>query len=261
MSDAALPTVSGSPLPGIRYFCTTRQGGVSTGPWASLNLGLHTKDDNAHVQANRQRLRAALPGAPVWLNQEHGTAVFDADALSKITPGLSDSPPTADAVITTRSGQPLIIMTADCLPVVMVSSDGRALGAAHAGWRGLAAGVLENTLDALKRKADPGVSWQAWIGPAISQPYFEVGNDVVQAFTVADAQAAAYFIPGRQEGKWQADLPGLARRRLLQAGVAQVELSGLCTYSEPQRFFSYRREPVTGRLATVAWLTSQSNRP
>ncbi|MBP6020503.1 MAG: peptidoglycan editing factor PgeF [Burkholderiaceae bacterium] len=231
------------------------------GPWASLNLGLHTADDIALVQANRQRLQAVLPGQPVWLNQVHGTAVFDADTQPEGALSVSDTAPTADAVITTRPGQPLIIMTADCLPVVIVSSDGRALGLAHAGWRGLAAGVLENTLDALKRKADPAVSWHAWIGPAISQPCFEVGDDVVQAFVVSDTQAAAYFIRAKLPGKWQADLPGLARRRLLQAGVANVQLSGLCTYSEPQRFFSYRRASVTGRLATVAWLTPLSKHP
>ncbi len=260
MFDTALHTVSGARLPGVHYFCTTRKGGLSTGPWASLNLGLHTADDIQHVQANRQRLRAALPGLPVWLNQVHGTEVFDADALREPL-DLSDTAPTADAVITTRLDQPLIIMTADCLPVIMASSDGCALGLAHAGWRGLAAGVLENTLDALKRKADRSASWHAWIGPAISQPCFEVGDEVVQAFIASDTRAAEYFTQGRLAGKWQADLPGLARHRLLQAGVAQVELSGLCTYSEPQRFFSYRRTPVTGRLATVAWLTSQSKQP
>ncbi|NYT65831.1 peptidoglycan editing factor PgeF [Alcaligenaceae bacterium] len=256
MPDTVLHTVSGASLPGVQYFCTTRQGGVSTGPWASLNLGLHTDDDIAHVQSNRQRLQAMLPGAPVWLNQVHGTEVFDADVLPSQELNWPAVVPTADAVITSQLDRPLIIMTADCLPIVLVSSDGCALGLAHAGWRGLAAGVLENTLEALKRKTDSAVSWYAWIGPSISQPCFEVGDDVLGVFTDTDAQAARYFIRGKLPGKWQADLPGLAYRRLLQAGVGTIERSGLCTYTDSQQFFSYRRTPVTGRLATVAWLTA-----
>lgn len=255
MSDTALSIVTGDPLPGMRYFSTTRQGGISTGPWACLNLGLHTADNPVHVQANRQRLQVLLPSQPIWLNQVHGTDVLDADTLPDVAQNLDGAAPTADAVITTRFNQPLVIMTADCLPIVITSSDGQTLGVAHAGWRGLAAGVLENTLQALKHKAGPAVTWHAWIGPAISQPCFEVGEEVVQAFTQVDAQAVEYFIPTGLAGKWLADLSGLAYRRLVQAGVGKVQLSGLCTYTDDQRFFSYRRAALTGRLATVAWLT------
>ena len=249
-----LETVSGQPWTGVDYFCTTRRGGASTGPWASFNLGLHAGDDPAHVQANRQLLRAALPQEPLWLRQVHGAHVIDAD-LCEDDPA---SPPQADAAVTTRPGRVLAIMTADCLPVVVADLDGGALGVAHAGWRGLAAGVLENMVAALQERRPSAKGWRAWIGPAISQARFEVGADVYHAFVDGDPQAAMYFAARSTEGeaKWLADLPGLARLRLFRAGVGDIEACGICTAVTYDQYYSYRRNGATGRMATVAWLSS-----
>jgi YfiH family protein len=148
----------------------------------------------------------------------------------------------------------LVIMTADCLPVVIAGADGKSLGLAHAGWRGLAAGVLEATLDALRVRAPHGAPWRAWIGPAISQRHFEVGEDVRVACCEADPQASQFFAEKSPGTKWLADLPGLARHRLYRAGVGNIELSGACTYADADQYFSYRRDANTGRIATVAWL-------
>ena len=247
-----LTTVSGLPWPGVDYFCTTRLGGASKGPWAGFNLGAHASDEPAHVAANRQLLRAALPCEPVWLQQVHAAGVFDADSLA---PGhVPAQPPVADAAITTLPGRVLAIMTADCLPVVIACEQGAALGVAHAGWRGLAAGVLERTVQALRERASDTSGWRAWIGPAISQAHFEVGVDVYEAFLDQDAGAAEFFVRRPGTAKWHADLPGLARHRLYRAGVLEVELSGLCSFDRPDSFYSYRREAVTGRMATIAWL-------
>jgi len=242
-------TITGAPWDGVSYFCTTRRGGASAGPWSSFNLGLHTGDDRDHVMANRAALRAMLPAEPVWLDQVHGAEVCDAD-IARSAAGV----PRADAAVTCAPGRVLAIMTADCLPVVLAGMDGRALGMAHAGWRGLAAGVLENTLEALRRRAAPGTAWRAWIGPAISQPHFEVGEDVFSAFVDQDAEAAQCFTPRGRPGKWLADLPALACRRLQRAGVARVELSGECSYAQADKYYSYRRASPTGRMATLAWL-------
>lgn len=246
--DGAVPLIQGRPWQGVRYGCSTREGGVSEGPWASLNLALHVKDDPAAVLENRRRLGALLPAEPLWLDQVHGTDVVDADTWQGET-----SPPRGDAAVTTQRGSVLAVMTADCIPVVIADTEARALGVAHAGWRGLAAGVLENTLAALTRRV-PQASWRAWIGPCIGQPRFEVGDEVRLAFVEQDADTASCFTEGRMPGKWQADLAALARHRLARAGVAEIEISGRCTYDRADLFFSYRREPVTGRMATVAWL-------
>lgn len=252
-----LPTVSGLPWHGASYFCTTRQGGVSGEPWSSLNIGLHTGDDNAHVQANRRILRAGLPSEPLWLNQVHGAHVCDADQFSGQAPDGTAVPPDADAAITTQSNRVLAIMTADCLPVVLASTDGKALGVAHAGWRGLAAGVLEHTVSALRNRMPDSTQWRAWVGPAIGQRHFEVGADVFAAFVHNDDESAVYFAEKVPGTKWLADLPSLARHRLRKAGVGNIELSGYCTYSEPDMFYSYRRNAHTGRLVTLAWLRGQ----
>ncbi len=245
----ALPSVTGSAWQGVRYFCTVRAGGVSTGPYASMNLGRRTQDDSAHVLENRRRLRAEVPAEPFWLNQVHGVQVADADQEGE---ALS-----ADASVTSAPGRVLAIMTADCLPVVIADVQGRAVGIAHAGWRGLAEGVLEQTLSRLQAKVGGDAQWQAWVGPGISQPHFEVGADVYEAFVGRDSRTGVFFAPRAADKKWLADLPGLARHRLQAAGVAQVELSGCCTYGEPERFFSYRRRPDSGRMVTVAWLTGE----
>lgn len=247
-------TVSGLPWKGVRYFCTTRLGGSSTGPWSSLNFGEHTEDDPDQVALNRQRLRTHLPSDPLWLRQVHGADVVDADLVEQSA--LPGTPPDADAAVTAQPNRVLAVMTADCLPVVLASADGGVLGVAHAGWRGLAAGVLENTLQALKARAKDDVPWRAWIGPAISQSHFEVGEDVYRAFTDNDAEAAIFFAPKPDTSKWLADLPGLARRRLYAAGVGSIELSGQCTYAQADLYYSYRRAALTGRLATVAWIVS-----
>jgi YfiH family protein len=242
--------VSGLHWQGVAYFCTTRQGGASRGSYASLNLAGHAQDDPSHVIENRRRLGFYLPAGPLWLNQVHGTHVVDADS-----PRDSLAAVTADAAVTARADCVLAIMTADCLPVVMADSRGQVLGVAHAGWRGLANGVLEHTLQCMRAKNPLATQWRAWIGPGISQPHFEVGADVFSAFVDSDPQAAAFFAEKIPHEKWLADLPGLARHRLQQAGVRNVELSGYCTYGQPGHFYSYRREPVTGRMATLAWLS------
>lgn len=248
---AGLNVVTGSAWPGVSYFCTTRQGGLSQGPWSSLNVGLHTNDDPAHVAENRRRITAALDPV-VWLWQVHGTDVYDVDNRSDAS---CTAPIDADALITTRSDRVLAIMTADCLPVVLGSTDGQVIGVAHAGWRGLVAGVLENTLLALQDKyvghAKP--QWRAWIGPGIGQSCFEVGDEVRRAFISTDTETSAFFAPTGQQGKWLADLSALARHRLYKMGVAQVDVSGLCTYSRADLFYSYRRDGVTGRMVTLAW--------
>ncbi|MFT8274373.1 peptidoglycan editing factor PgeF [Kerstersia gyiorum] len=248
---AGLPVVTAPDWLGAAAFTTTRQGGSSVAPFDSLNLGAAAGDDAQAVARNRNRLAAALPGAPVWLRQVHGIHVHDADADTQ--PGTAE--PEADAAVTTHARRVLAILTADCLPVVIAEAHGKALGAAHAGWRGLAGGVLEATLAALRQKCPDPVGWRAWIGPAIGPAAFEVGEEVRQAFVSVDAVAADAFQPRPgMPGKWLANLPALAERRLRLAGVEVVAQSGECTFSDTQAFFSYRRDGMTGRQATLAWL-------
>jgi YfiH family protein len=250
----------------LRVLSTLRDGGVSRGPWGladgspgGWNLGAHCGDSASDVAENRLLLRERLPAEPIWLEQVHGTDVLDADRFlaangtdqeSRATPGTR---PRADAAVTTRRGVVLAVLTADCLPVVLTSRLGTAVGVAHAGWRGLAGGVLENTVRALDR-ARPGERWIAWLGPAIGPTRYEVGDDVRDAFATEDAGAASAFAPAGAPGKWHADLYALARRRLARAGVRDVAGGGLCTASDPQRFYSYRRDGVTGRMASLAWI-------
>ena len=234
------------PLPGgVRAAFTTRLGGVSQAPWDSFNLGAHVGDAAGHVAANRSRLRELLdlPGEPGWLNQVHGVAVADLDAAP------AASPVTADASVTSTAGKACVIMVADCLPVLFTSRDGQRIGAAHAGWRGLAAGVLENTVAALG--VAPG-ELKAWLGPAILQANFEVGAEVRDAFVAGDAGAADCFMPNAR-GRWQADLVGLARRRLQKLGVRDVSGGEWCTVADPRRFFSHRRDGKGGRMAALVW--------
>jgi YfiH family protein len=247
--NSALPVLTGPRWPGIRYFCTTRAGGVGTAPHDTLNLGLRAGDRAEAVAENRRRVRAMTPADPLWLRQVHGSDVVDADSA-----GI-DGEPALDASVTTQAGRVLAIMIADCLPVLIADEQGRALGVAHAGWRGLSGGVLENTLDALRRKCPQARDWLAWIGPGIGASAFEVGEDVVQAFAPDGPEARALFVPRPgHPGKWLADLEALAALRLHRAGVGTVHASGLCTVSDPARFFSYRRDGVTGRMALLAWL-------
>lgn len=252
----SFPVVSGRQWPGIRYFSTTREGGVSEAPYDAFNLGTTTGDDPDRVQLNRLRLRDRLPGDPFWLKQVHGNQVADADDPELVRLSRADDTrPCADASVTSVPHRVLAILTADCLPVVIADTRGRCVGLAHAGWRGLAAGVLENTLSCLQQRVPHDAQWQAWIGPGIGADHFEVGADVFQAFTHTDPDAAAFFQPGAAPGKWLANLAGLAQARLNKAGVHTVEQSGACTFSETQRFYSYRRQSRTGRFVTVAWLS------
>ena len=225
---------------------TTRDGGASVGRLASLNLATHVGDEPAAVAANRARLAHALelPSEPLWLRQVHGARVVVAEA--------SGPEPEADAAVTFGTGRVLAVLTADCLPVALASRDGLRLGLAHAGWRGLVAGVLERTVAAL---GVPGRELVAWLGPAIGAAAFEVGAEVRAAFLAVDAGDAVAF-SANERGRWQADLAALARRRLAGLGVLDVGGEGLCTYADAGRFYSHRREPGGGRMATLLWRRS-----
>ncbi|MBS0546015.1 MAG: peptidoglycan editing factor PgeF [Proteobacteria bacterium] len=227
----------------VRACVTTRLGGTSLPPYESLNLGAHVGDDEAAVAENRARLRGLVPSAPLWLNQVHGVAVADGDDAIGV--------PTADAVVARRSQHVCAVLTADCLPVLFCDDAGTVVAAAHAGWRGLVAGVLEA---AVARMGVPAGAVMAWLGPAIGPRAFEVGAEVRAAFVADDGAAASAFTPGRHEGKWMADLFELARLRLARIGVQRVHGGGICTYADATRFYSYRRDGVTGRFASMIWL-------
>lgn len=224
----------------VRSFQTTRSGGISAAPYDSLNLGDHVGDAPLSVAANRMRLNRLLPSEPVWLEQVHGTVVADADQAGCL--------PRADASVARRGV--CVVMTADCLPVLLCDKAGSVVAAAHAGWRGLAAGVIEATVAAMGVAPD---TLLAWMGPAISQPAFEVGEEVRNAFVSCDERCRAAFVPGLS-GKYQADIYALARLRLHALGVTQIYGGNRCTYREPETFFSYRRDEKTGRQGSFIWL-------
>jgi len=230
--------------PNMRAASTLRTGGVSTGSFAGLNLGSHVGDDAAVVQENRRLLYEALSlqAEPTWLNQVHGSDVVDA-ASQPVTP-------TADAVFTRVPGPVCAILTADCLPVLFCDRDGTGVAAAHAGWRGLAGGVLTSTVTALGISPDRLI---AWLGPAIEQDAFEVGPEVREQFLARDAGHASAFVANAR-GRWQADLYTLARRELANAGILNVYGGDCRCYGDAARFFSYRRDRQTGRMATMVWL-------
>jgi purine-nucleoside/S-methyl-5'-thioadenosine phosphorylase / adenosine deaminase len=230
--------------PAVRAFVTTREGGLSTGPYASLNLGDHVGDEAAAVAANRRLLRTCLPAEPLWLRQVHGVDVADAGVACV---GL----PEADAAVARHPGRVCGVLTADCLPVLLCDTSGGVVAAAHAGWRGLLGGVLERTVEAM---AVPPEQVLAWLGPAIGPAAFEVGAEVREAFVAEDPCAAAAFQSGVMPGKWWADLPALARQRLARQGVLRVHGGDSCTYRDGRRFFSYRRDGVTGRFGSFIWL-------
>lgn len=229
----------------VRAMQTTRAGGCSTAPWDSLNLGDHVGDDPACVLANRARLRSGLPGEPAWLKQVHGTRVVDAALSASVVNE-------ADAAYARQPGAVCVVMTADCLPVLFCNRAGTVVAAAHAGWRGLQAGVLEATIAAMAEA--PG-ELLAWLGPAIGPACFEVGDDVRTAFVGSDPEAAAAFAPA-SPGKWLADIYLLAKRRLHAVGLTSIHGGGRCTVSDRERYFSYRRDGVTGRMATLIWLAA-----
>ncbi len=225
----------------VHAFTTLRGGGVSAPPYAQWNLADHVGDDAAAVATNRQYLRSeyGLPQEPRWLQQVHGRAVVDAARTQEAVQ--------ADGSFSTETGVVCAVLTADCLPVLFCSPDGRRVAAAHAGWRGLAAGVLEATVDAMG-----GGELLAWLGPAIGPDNFEVGAEVRAAFVRPEPAAAATFRESRP-GHWYADLYALARLRLASCGVTEVFGGGLCTFQDAERFYSFRRDGVTGRMASVIW--------
>jgi YfiH family protein len=235
---------------------TTRAGGVSTGSAATMDLRLGSVPGTpcaptAEVAENRRRLDAFLPASPVWLSQVHGAgvAVLDAGTLA----AARAAPPVADAAVTRERGVVCAVRTADCLPVLFADRAGTVAGAAHAGWRGLVAGVLEATVAALAALGAAPGDLVAWLGPAIGPAAFEVGDDVRDAFAASDPQSIRCFAPAG-EGKWLADLYALARRRLAGAGVREVSGGGLCTVADATRFYSHRRARDTARMATLVWL-------
>ena len=240
--------------PNVRAACTTRAGGTSVGPYESLNLGDHVGDDADRVSQNRAIFKAALGARPVFLRQVHGTRTV------RLAPDSPDAAE-ADGCMTAAPGVACTIMVADCLPVLLALDDGRAVGAAHAGWRGLAGGVIESACEAVRGAAGgerlPAERILAWLGPCIGPEAFEVGPEVKAAFEAHDPQSSTLFKPCAQ-GKWLADLPGLARRRLAALGVPRVHGNDgsreWCTVSNPSRFFSHRRDHVSGRFAAAIWL-------
>ncbi|MGE7994108.1 peptidoglycan editing factor PgeF [Pseudomonas sp. NPDC089554] len=228
----------------VRACVTTREGGVSLPPYATLNLGDHVGDDPAAVAENRRRLSDTFSIRPAWLKQVHGLDVADADPSHVAE---------ADASWTDQPGIACAVMTADCLPVLFCDRAGTRVAAAHAGWRGLAGGVLEATLERLALAPEDVL---VWLGPAIGPQAFEVGLEVREAFTAQHPEAATAFVPGERPGKVMADIYALARIRLAARGVTAIYGGGFCTVSDP-RFFSYRRTPQGGRFASLVWLGPQ----
>lgn len=230
----------------IRAVSTTRRGGVSSPPWDSFNLGRHVGDLPSHVESNREKLAqlAQLPNEPFWLNQIHSTKVIEVQTVSDILPE-------ADASFSQQAKQVCVVMTADCLPVLFCDANGRQVAAAHAGWRGLCEGIIENTLATFEC---PMRDIHAWLGPAIGPKAFEVGSEVRSAFIQQQAEAASCFTAYKD--KYLADLAQLAALRLQRAGVRSVSYAQRCTVSEPDTFFSYRRDGETGRLASLIWIDS-----
>lgn len=228
----------------VRAAATLRSGGVSEDDFASLNMAAHVGDDPVAVVENRRRVREALrlPAEPVWLNQVHGVQVVEA--------GVYETPPTADASVARNANQVCVVLTADCLPVLFCDREGTRVAAAHAGWRGLVGGVLGTAVEAL---GVPAHRLIAWLGPAIEQSAFEVGEEVREQFLARDAGNQLAFEKNAR-GRWQADLYELARRELGRLGVSSIHGGGFRTYADADRFFSYRRASRTGRMATMVWL-------
>lgn len=236
--------------PNIRALITTRNGGAGSGAFASFNLGLQSGDAPQAVAENRARLRRLLPQEPKWLRQIHGTSVVCVDAVT--------APPAADAGIARQPGTVCAIMIADCLPVLLADRAGTQVAAAHAGWRGLAGGVIGNTVNCMREAGADAGELIAYLGPAIGPAAFEVGADVYHAFVSANPEAAQAFRSHRPQ-KWLADLFMLARQALNRAGVKAIYGGGVCTFSDPARFFSYRRDKTTGRMAALIWRENQSD--
>lgn len=234
--------------PGVKALQTTRTGGISLPPYDSFNLGDHVGDNPAAVEQNRQLLSRLMPSEPVWLKQVHGNEVIRAEAAG--------CHPQADACVTERKNAVCVVMTADCLPVLFCDDAASVVGAAHAGWRGLADGVLEAAVNAMQR---PASSLMAWLGPAIGPSAFEVGAEVREIFLAHDAAASVAFTPPPSlvtPHKYFADIYLLARQRLQALGITRIYGGGECTHSDSRRYFSYRRDGVTGRMGSFIWLSS-----
>jgi len=247
--------VPGWPAPRrVHGFVTTRAGGVSTGEYASLNLGRSSGDDPERVARNRALVREHLPAEPTWLVQVHGTNVVRAASFRIQSDRTGEyqipRPPQADECFADAPGQVCAVLTADCMPVFFCDHAGTRVAVAHAGWRGMSAGVLENTVRAMG--VDPA-HVMAWLGPAIGPDAFEVGPEVREAFLAGDPGADAAFRPGKP-GKYMADLYELARRRLRATGVTELHGGGFCTYTDAARFFSYRRSAQSGRMGAFIWM-------
>ena len=239
---------------GVGVLSTLRSGGVSTGAYADvlgkggLNLGTHVGDSPQAVAENRALLRQFLPSEPVWLEQVHGNDVVSAHEVL-----ANQSPARADASIATGAGAVCTVMTADCMPVLLADACGKAVAAAHAGWRGLANGVLQQCVKHMRESGADEIL--AWLGPGIGPERFEVGQDVLTAFEhLGPAAKLAFVAIENKPGKYFADLPVLARLALANVGVKQVSGGGRCTVSEPSEFYSFRRDRVTGRMATMIWI-------
>ena len=228
---------------GVRALCTTRLGGVSRAPYDSLNLGLHVGDDEDDVRQNRDLLHRelGLPAEPDWISQTHGTHCVILE---------QDQNRDADAAITRKAGRVAVVMIADCLPLLLCNRDGTEVAALHAGWRGLQAGVIRSSLARMKSRA---ADLMAWIGPGISNRYFEVGDEVREAFEASHDGATEFFEP-HGDAHWMCDLAGLAARELERLGVGRVLRDRHCTYRDADRFYSYRRDRVTGRMAAMIWI-------
>lgn len=227
----------------VKSIQTTRLGGISEAPYHSLNLGDHVHDNPQHVAYNRQLLSSLVPTEPVWLTQVHGTRVIDA--------ALSDCMENADASFTTSASVVCVTMTADCLPVLLCDRAGTIVASVHAGWRGLCNGVIEQTIKTMPVAVS---ELMAWLGPAIGPEAFVVGDEVRQDFISQDGQAEKAFVA--HEGKWTGNLYLIAKQRLQSLGITAVYGEILCTYSNPDQFFSYRRDGETGRMATMIWLSA-----
>jgi YfiH family protein len=244
----------------VRSFCSTRIGGTSEAPFGTLNLSTASGDAAHHVANNVDRLcdAANLPHSPCWPHQVHGTLVIEAEAVNCAHDAIE-----ADAIVTCAREQLCTVRTADCLPVLLCDRAATTVAAAHAGWRGLAAGVLEATIDAMPCRAEHIF---AWLGPAIGPTAYQVGRDVRDAFLAHDARASSAFVPcpgasqsalpEQAQQRWLADLYELARQRLRAAGVCDIHGGELCTFNDPARFFSYRRDGKTGRMACGVWLSA-----
>ena len=228
----------------VRAVSTLRFGGASVGDFDNFNLAMHVGDDPDAVLGNRRRLREALglQREPAWLNQVHGVTVIEAKEFA--------APPSADASFSREAGQACVVMTADCLPVLLCDRAGTRVAAAHAGWRGLVNGVLKATVDALDVRPSELL---AWMGPAIEQDAFEVGDEVREQFIARDPQDHVAFV-ANDRGRWQADLYELARRELKRLGLSEIHGGGYRCFSDSERFFSYRRSARTGRMATMVWI-------